>query len=117
MAGTKGGTKTAEYLAVKNLFESITELSQYSVSSLANGLFSKDLIDDAEHGVAMNVNQPALDRATGLLRIVLTKIKKRPSNFDKYVSVLNNCGLGDIASDLESAQSGEYCLHVDIAFV
>ena len=117
MAGTRNDTKTAEYLAVKKLFESIIEHSQYSVPSLANGLFTNDLIDNAELGVAMNVNQPALDRATGLLRIVLTKIKKKPSNFDKYVSVLNNCGLGDIKSDLEAGRSGEYCLHVDIVFV
>ena len=112
MAGTKNGTKTTEYLAVKNLFESIPELSQFSVGPLANGLFATDLID-----VALNVNQPALNRATGSLQIILAKIKSEVSDFDQYVSVLNNCGLGNIARDLESARSGEYCLHVDIVFV
>ena len=122
MAGTKNGPETAEYLAVQSLFESIPVLSQFSVGPLANELFAKRLIDAVQHGVAMNVNQSALDRATGLLQIVLAKINNKASKFNQYVSVLKNCDLRDIASDLESRRrksqsSGEYCWHVGIVFV
>ena len=47
--------------------------SEQSMGPLVNELFAKDLIDAAQHGVAMNGIQPALDRATGLLSSVLVR--------------------------------------------
>ena len=69
------GLSMAEYQVVLNRFDSIPKLSQFSVGPLANGVFAKGLIDAAQHGVAMNINQPALDRATGLLTILLARIE------------------------------------------
>ena len=96
------GLKTAEYQVVQNRFDSIPKLSQFSVGPLANGLFAKGLIDVAHHGVATNPNQPALDRATGLVTIILARIENKASIFNQYVSVLKSCDLENIASDLES---------------
>ena len=118
------GSSSDEYQVVLKRIASIPKLSQHSVSPLANELLAKELINVAQHEIAMNVNQPALNRATDLLTIVQERIENEASVFYQYVSVLKNCGLGNVAKDLESDMakrksqgSGEYRLHVDIIFV
>ena len=96
------GLKTAEYQVVLNRFDSIPKLSQFSVGPLASGLFAKGLINAAQQGVATNISQSALDRATGLVAIVLARIENEASIFNQYLSVLKHCDLENIASDLES---------------
>ena len=121
MAGKEKGAETAEYLAVKNCYKVIHDLTQFSVGPLANGLFEKGLIDVAQLGDANHAFHSPHARASGLLQNVLMKIYNRASNFYEYVSVLKECDLMDIASKLESAllenKRGEICLHVDIVFV
>ena len=92
--------------------------SEFTVGPLATELFSKGLIHAAQHGVAMNANQPALDRATCLARSVLVRIENRASVFNQHMSVLENCDMGNIASylefDMAKRKNQGYCLHVDI---
>ena len=118
------GSESAEYQVVRNRLGSISKLSEFTVGPLATELFAKGLIDAAQHSVATNANQPALDRATGLARSVLARIENRASVFYQYASVLKTCDLENVASDLEfdtakrkHQGSGEYCLHVDIVFL
>ena len=74
-------SESAEYQVVHTRLGSISKLNEFTVGPLATELFSKGLIHAAQHGVAMNANQPALDRATCLARSILVRIENRASVF------------------------------------
>ena len=101
----KNSKDSPEYKAVKIQFGSIVKRSQFVLSVLANELFSKDLISDFEHGKAMNNNQPAFDRASELIKSILTKIENDSSYYGTFVEALRESDLRDAADDLESTKS------------
>ena len=101
----KYGKDSSEYRVVKNRFSSIVSRSQYVLSVLANELFSKDLISDFEHGKAMSNNQPAFDRASEVIKSILTRIENDISCYSTFVKALRQSDLRDVADDLESAKS------------
>ena len=74
---------------------------------LAIELFSKNLISDFEHGKATNNNQPAFDRASELIKSILTKIENDSSCYSTFVKALRESDLKDVANNLESVLSEE----------
>ena len=107
-AGTRHrGQDTVEYRVVQNHFGPLVKLSRIVMSLVANELYSRKLIYTSEHDEAINSNQPAYDRATKVMRSILTKIEDNSLCFYKFVEALRASELDSIASDLETALSEE----------
>ena len=73
------------------------------MTDLVNELLPRDLISDTEHSAAINVNIGALDRATAVIKSVLTKVWYDCSSYTQFVLALRDSGFGKLADDLELA--------------
>ncbi len=86
--GKLGGINTAEYQVFKKKLSSLADQCQYSITSLASGLYSNYLINDELNERSLNGNQSQRQRVTEILNYVLEKIKADRSAFDKFTEVL-----------------------------
>ena len=98
------GVDSKEYKELKKKLSQLAQVTQCSLTTLVNKLLSKDdLISDTEHSAAMNTNHPALDRATAVIKSVLTKVWYDSSCYIQFVLALRESGFEKVANDLELA--------------
>ena len=95
------GVDSKEYKELKKKLSQLAQVTQCSLTLLVNELLSKNLLSETEHSDALNTNQPALDRATAVIKSVLTKVWYDSSCYTHFVLALRDSGFGKLADDLE----------------
>ena len=73
------------------------------LAEVANKAFAKFLISENNHSDAENHTVGAQNRASTLLRVILSKIKQNDAYFDTFVAILEEVKIAELAYELKKA--------------
>ena len=104
------GTATSEYQAVKRHYSSLVKQLQHVLPEVLVEFFSHNLISSQELGEAMSSKQPSFNRASDVLRVILTKIEINTKWYHILMDVLkDSSNLREIGEEIEKCRvSGVY---------
>ena len=109
-SNTMAGQFSAEYIAIRTtlpkILGAISE-APATITQVSTHLETYHLIPKAVKTEVDNIQISPYDKANKLISAVYTTVDYQPKEFDTFVSILNDCGLGPIANIL--AEEHEKC--------
>jgi len=109
-SSVSGGTASCEYQAVKRHYSSLVKQLQHVLPEVLVEFFSHNLISSQDLGEAMSSKQPSFNRASEILRVILTKIEINTKWYHILVDVLKeSSNLREIGEDIEKCRALGAC--------